>query len=164
MAYGVASPDFPSDGCAIVFGASGGLGQATAGLMAERGSNVVATYHSRAKPAEDVVADIRKLGRKAAAMPCDVTDRASIAKLVSAALAEFGRIHTVVSAGGLVFETMPMLDFPGTKKILDLAVEATPLHRLAQCEEVAEAIAFLASAKASYISGQHLMVDGGLSA
>jgi NAD(P)-dependent dehydrogenase (short-subunit alcohol dehydrogenase family) len=45
-----------------------------------------------------------------------------------------------------------------------MAVQYTPLGRLGLCEEVAEAVAFLASSKAAYITGQSLMVDGGLSA
>ena len=111
MTYGVTIPDFPSDGCAIVFGASGGLGQSTAGLLAERGANVVATYRSRPDPVNDVVAGIRKMGRKATAIECDVMTRASVDKVVSEALKEYGRIHTVVSAGGILFGTGPLIDF-----------------------------------------------------
>ncbi len=43
-------------------------------------------------------------------------------------------------------------------------VKRTPLGRVAQAEELAAAVAFLAMDKASYITGQNLMVDGGLSA
>lgn len=39
-----------------------------------------------------------------------------------------------------------------------------PLRRAARATEVAEAVAFLASEKNSYITGQSLVVDGGLSA
>lgn len=39
---------------------------------------------------------------------------------------------------------------------------ATPLGRLGTADEVAAAISFLASADASYITGQTLIVDGGL--
>ncbi len=39
-----------------------------------------------------------------------------------------------------------------------------PLRRIASPEEVAEAILFLASPKASYITGQVLVVDGGMTA
>ena len=42
--------------------------------------------------------------------------------------------------------------------------ERTPMKRVAQPEEIAAAVAFLAMNKASYITGQNIIVDGGLSA
>ncbi|MFC1500100.1 SDR family oxidoreductase [Candidatus Zixiibacteriota bacterium] len=38
---------------------------------------------------------------------------------------------------------------------------STPLRRLGEPREIGEAVAFLASARAAYITGQHLAVDGG---
>ena len=37
----------------------------------------------------------------------------------------------------------------------------TPLQRLGTAEDVAEAVGFLASSKASYITGETIYVDGG---
>jgi NAD(P)-dependent dehydrogenase (short-subunit alcohol dehydrogenase family) len=45
---------------------------------------------------------------------------------------------------------------------LELILQRTPLHRIAEAEEVAAAIAFLAMDKASYITGQNLVTDGGM--
>lgn len=45
------------------------------------------------------------------------------------------------------------------KKILD----RTPLNRVGKPEEVASLVAYLAMDKASYITGQNIMVDGGMS-
>lgn len=44
----------------------------------------------------------------------------------------------------------------------DALVRAVPLRRLAQPEDIAAAVAFLASEEASYITGQALSVSGGL--
>jgi meso-butanediol dehydrogenase / (S,S)-butanediol dehydrogenase / diacetyl reductase len=50
------------------------------------------------------------------------------------------------------------------KHLGDEAVERIPLGRAAQPEEIAAAVAFLASADASFINGVNLAVDGGTTA
>ena len=42
-------------------------------------------------------------------------------------------------------------------------LDKTPLRRVAQAEEMASVIAFLAMDKSSYITGQNIVVDGGMS-
>jgi 3-oxoacyl-[acyl-carrier protein] reductase len=48
-----------------------------------------------------------------------------------------------------------------TKEQKTKMIDETPLRRLAQPEEVAEAVRFLASPEASFITGAVLPVDGG---
>jgi NAD(P)-dependent dehydrogenase (short-subunit alcohol dehydrogenase family) len=56
---------------------------------------------------------------------------------------------------------LPMYE-TDAKVLLDYAVDITPLKRAGLDIEVAEAAVFLASSRAAYITGQMLMVDGGL--
>jgi NAD(P)-dependent dehydrogenase (short-subunit alcohol dehydrogenase family) len=44
---------------------------------------------------------------------------------------------------------------------LDRARERLPLGRMAEPEEIAHAVLFLASSKASYVTGETIYVDGG---
>lgn len=50
----------------------------------------------------------------------------------------------------------------GNEKLIDAIVRSTPLRRMARPEEVADAVVFLASDRASFITGQTLSVSGGL--
>lgn len=63
----------------LITGASRGLGKNTALAMAAQGIDVVLTYHSQKAAAEDVVAEIQRLGRKAVALHLDVTNAKSFA-------------------------------------------------------------------------------------
>ncbi|MFW9996990.1 MAG: SDR family oxidoreductase [Candidatus Odinarchaeota archaeon] len=49
------------------------------------------------------------------------------------------------------------------KEIIEEIVGQIPVKRLASVEEIASVVAFLASARASYITGQTIAVDGGYS-
>ena len=44
----------------------------------------------------------------------------------------------------------------------DYSVEGLPIARIGQPEDIAEAVVFLASPAAHYITGQALNVDGGM--
>ncbi len=55
--------------------------------------------------------------------------------------------------------TEPLFEIPGA---LDPVYAATPLGRTGTAEEVAEAFLFLASSRSSFITGQNLVVDGGM--
>jgi Tropinone reductase 1 len=59
---------------------------------------------------------------------------------------------------------------PATKNVLadeqklSAITNRTPLRRVAQDVEIAAVVAFLAMDKASYVSGQNIVVDGGATA
>ena len=90
----------------LVTGASRGLGRNTALSIARRGGDVLVTYQSRGEEAEAAVAEIRAMGRKAAALQLDTGDVAGFAPFAGrlrAALREgWGREsfdHLVNNAG-----------------------------------------------------------------
>jgi NAD(P)-dependent dehydrogenase (short-subunit alcohol dehydrogenase family) len=51
-----------------------------------------------------------------------------------------------------------------TPKMIEAMAERQPLGRLADASEIAELVAFLASDRASNITGSHHLADGGYSA
>ncbi|MEM9448946.1 MAG: SDR family oxidoreductase [Cyanobacteria bacterium P01_E01_bin.6] len=59
---------------ALVTGSSRGLGKNTALTLAQKGVDVIVTYHSREAEAHEVVSDISAMGRKAVALQLDSAD------------------------------------------------------------------------------------------
>lgn len=56
----------------------------------------------------------------------------------------------------------PGMDDAAIAMLKERMIEAVPMHRMGQSEEVAKAVMFLASDDASFITGANLFVDGGL--
>jgi 3-oxoacyl-[acyl-carrier protein] reductase len=81
-----------------------------------------------------------------------------LTKATARELASRGITCNAVAPGFVVTELTRDLD----PKLLEGIKDATPLARFGTPQEIAHAVAFLASDEAAYITGQVLAVDGGL--
>lgn len=238
--------------CALVTGASRGIGRAVAAALAREGWPVCVNYLERRDAAEDLVSELRSQGRAAMAFQADVADREAVKSMVRAAEEALGPVELLVNNAGVsrqglfqdlddgdwarllavnltgprnaILAVLPhMLSekrgcvvnissmwglrgasceaaYAATKAgligltrslALELApsgirvncvapgcvetdmvralgeetrrmlAEETPLGRLGRPEDIAGAVAFLASEKAAFITGQVLTADGG---
>lgn len=93
---------------AIVTGGSRGIGAATAIKLAQEGADVVITYANSKEKAEAVVAEIKKLGRKAIAIHADASKPEEMPAMVDKVVKEFGQLDILVNNAG-VFEAGGMI-------------------------------------------------------
>ncbi|MEW6425613.1 MAG: glucose 1-dehydrogenase [Bacillota bacterium] len=110
---------------AVITGGAGGFGRAVAVGLAAYGADVVVTARTLSS-LEETAAEVRKLGRKAVAISCDVTDPASVDGMVKKTLEEFGKIDILVTAAGIALrypaEEMPIDEW---QKVMDVNVKGT---------------------------------------
>ena len=85
---------------AVVTGAGQGIGKATALRLAARGHDVALLGRS-IEALQEVASTIRKSGRRAFAMHCDVSSASEVEHARDAVLAEFGAPHVVVNNAGV---------------------------------------------------------------
>ena len=94
-----------SDKTAIVTGASRGIGKAIALRLAAAGAKVACVARSADKLKETADA-IAAAGGTAEVHPCDVTDSASVSKLVEDLAEKWGGIDIVVNNAGITKDTL----------------------------------------------------------
>ncbi len=243
----------PFDGqVALVTGASGGIGRATALELSQLGARVLVNYRRNAAVAEQLCAEIAAAGGEALAYAADVTDEQAVAAMVDFVLERWQRLDVLIGNAGIiadaplarlkpeqwqqVIETnltaiffccravAPIMRRQSYGRIVNVgslaglagnvgqgnyaaakaglvgfsralarelavehitvnvvapgyietefiktisptlrqwALDSIAMRRFGQTEEVAAAIAFLASPRASYITGHVLVIDGG---
>jgi 3-oxoacyl-[acyl-carrier protein] reductase len=86
---------------ALVTGSSKGIGAGIALGLAREGADIVVNYRSDKDGAEAVVAEIRALGRKAAAIGADVAKVADCQRLVKEASEALGGLDILVNNAGI---------------------------------------------------------------
>jgi 2-deoxy-D-gluconate 3-dehydrogenase len=93
---------------AIVTGAGRGIGRALALALAEAGADVALAARS-AGEIDQVAAEVEERGRRALAVPTDVTESAQVERLVERALDQLGGLHVLVNNSG-VLHPVPLIE------------------------------------------------------
>jgi NAD(P)-dependent dehydrogenase (short-subunit alcohol dehydrogenase family) len=85
---------------ALITGAARRLGRASALALARAGATVAITFRNSEREARRTVADLQKLGIRAAAVFCDVTDETSVRSAIRVVTKQFGGIDILVNNAG----------------------------------------------------------------
>ena len=88
-------------GCAIVTGASRGIGAATALELSTLGFEVIVNYNSSENKASEVLDSIKKNGGSGYIFKCDVSKRIEVDKMIEFAINRYGRISVLVNNAGV---------------------------------------------------------------
>jgi NAD(P)-dependent dehydrogenase (short-subunit alcohol dehydrogenase family) len=85
---------------ALITGGGRGVGRACALELAKAGADVAVLARSAAE-VEAVAADVRRLGRRSAAVSCDVAQSTQVHAAVATVRAELGALHILIASAGI---------------------------------------------------------------
>ena len=94
---------------ALVTGAAGGIGLATARAFAEAGASVIMADHDAAL-LDAASGELVAAGQKVEAAACDVTERDQVNAMVARAVGIYGRLDVAFNNAGINSDGAPMLD------------------------------------------------------
>lgn len=86
-----------TDRVALITGGDSGIGRAVALAYAREGADVVISYLNEDSDAQETVAVVEAAGRRALAIPGDISDESHCVRLVERTVQEFNRIDILVN-------------------------------------------------------------------
>jgi 3-oxoacyl-[acyl-carrier protein] reductase len=92
---------------ALVTGAATGIGRSAALALARAGHDVGVNYASSESAARETAAQAEKLGVRALALKCDVSDEAGVRAMLAAIDKAFGRLDVLVNNAGTTASWKP---------------------------------------------------------
>ena len=95
------TPQVLSGQKALVTGGSSGIGAGVAIALARAGADVVVAYHSGAEGANEIVTQIKSLGRLALAIKADISKSDEAQALFDQSVAALGTLDILISNAGL---------------------------------------------------------------
>jgi 3-oxoacyl-[acyl-carrier protein] reductase len=117
---------------ALVTGSSRGIGRAIALALAEDGADVAVNYRKDAEAAQETVAAIEKLGRRARAWSASVDDADACERMVDDAVATLGPIDILVHNAGIASRGQSVEKTDPAELARVVAIHALGPHRLTQ--------------------------------
>lgn len=93
---------------ALVTGASRGIGREIALGLAKQGADIAVNYSGSETRANEVVDEIKAMGRNAFAVQCDVSDSESVANMVKETTEKFGKLDILVNNAGITKDNLIM--------------------------------------------------------
>ena len=155
-------PDL-SGQCALITGASSGIGRATALAMARAGAAVAVNYHSERAEGEEVVGEIEKHGGSGLAVGADVRSEEDVSKMFRQVLERFGTLDILVNNAGIQRDS-PFLEMTWQDWQMVLEVNLTGAFLCAReaarefCRRGVKEIRSRAAGKILFISSVHQVI------
>lgn len=107
----------------LITGASRGIGRGAALAAAKLGANVGINYRSHQPEAEEVAAEVRRLGGKAVLLQADVADQSAVEAMVRQCAEELGSVDAFVSnAAYSDRQLMVEADMVGFRRTIDVSM------------------------------------------
>jgi 3-oxoacyl-[acyl-carrier protein] reductase len=145
------------DKIALITSAQNPCGRAIAIGFAREGAHCV-VLDADTQRAEQLAIEVRSLGRRALAIPCDVTKKFQVEEAVRRAVAEFGRIDVLLNCSALTRES----DFLSlTEATFHECIEHGPKAYFLACQAVGRQMAEQRSGKIINLSSTDARIGSG---
>lgn len=111
---------------ALVTGSSRGIGRAIAIELAKKGIDIIVNNDNDIQEGTEIVNEIKKMGRRAIYIQCDVSDSNQVENMVETIIKEFSRIDILINNAGIVIDKrLENMDIKQWEKVISVNLTGT---------------------------------------